>query len=83
MNIQLPVYKSRWGFHPCGYELFAKLRLLHKWYWQTVYDFHRWHRWCRKEPHQELRRKLACKRIHFSPEDSLECAVTCPMPGKD
>jgi hypothetical protein len=23
---------------------------LHKWHWQTVYDFHRWHRWWRKQP---------------------------------
>lgn len=43
-------YKSRWGFHPCSYELFVKLRCLHKQYWQTVYAFHRWHRWWRKEP---------------------------------
>lgn len=43
-------YQSRWGYHPCEYELFLKIRRLHKWYWQTVYDFHRWHRWWRKEP---------------------------------
>ncbi len=41
--------RSRWGFHPCDYDLYLKLRRLHKWYWQTVYDFHRWHRWRRKE----------------------------------
>lgn len=49
MNMQHSPFKSRWGFHPCDYELFLKLRRLHKWYWQTLYDFHRWHRWWRKE----------------------------------
>ena len=42
-------FRSRWGFHPCDYELFMKLKRLHKWHWQTVFDFHRWHRWWRKK----------------------------------
>ena len=42
-------YKSRWGYHPCSYELFLKLKTLHKFYWRTLYDFHRWHRWWRKQ----------------------------------
>jgi hypothetical protein len=48
MNTTNPL-QSRWGFYPCEYSLFLKLKFLHKWYWQTVYDFHRWHRWWRKE----------------------------------
>ena len=43
-------FQSRWGFHPCEYDLFAKLKSLHKWYWQSLYDFHQWHRCWRKEP---------------------------------
>lgn len=50
MNNAGTALKSRWGFHPCNYELFLKLKRLHKWYWQTVYDFHRWHRWWRRQP---------------------------------
>lgn len=42
-------FKSRWGFHPCSYEVYLKLKRLYKWYWQTLYDFHRWHRWRRKQ----------------------------------
>ncbi len=49
MNSTRNENQSRWGFHPCNYELFHKLKRLHRWYWQTVYDFHRWHRWWRKE----------------------------------
>ena len=41
--------KSRFGYHPCSYETFRKLKDLHKAYWQAVRDFHRWFRWDRKE----------------------------------
>ncbi len=43
------VFQSRWGYHPCDHGLFLKLKYLRKCYWQTIYDFHRWHRWWRKE----------------------------------
>jgi hypothetical protein len=52
-------FQSRWGFHPCDYEFFLKLKRLHKWYWQTLYDFHRWHRWWRR---------LAANRIGSEPK---------------
>lgn len=43
-------HQSRFGFHPCDYELYSKLKFLHKHYWITVPKFHKWHRWFRKEP---------------------------------
>ena len=49
MNAHTDSLKSRWGYHPADYELFRKLKRLHRWYWQTVYSFHRWHRWWRKQ----------------------------------
>ncbi len=49
MTTTIQPCKGRWGFRPCGYALYLKLKRLHKWYWQTVYGFHRWHRWWRKE----------------------------------
>ena len=53
MNPTTTVYRSRWGYHPCNHELFLKLKQLHNWYWQTLYDFHRWHRWFRRlEPNR-------------------------------
>jgi hypothetical protein len=54
MNITTITHKSRWGFHPCEYELFQKLKSLHRWYWRTLYDFHRWHRWQRKEEQNRI-----------------------------
>jgi hypothetical protein len=50
MNTTTNTHRSRWGYHAADHATFAKLRALHKWYWQTVYDFHRWHRWWRKRP---------------------------------
>jgi hypothetical protein len=51
--------QSRWGFHPCDYETYAKLKALHKHYWQSLYDFHRWHRWWRKRPENRRRAEPA------------------------
>src|SRR5262245_24481435 len=49
MSTEIEKLRSRWGFHPCRFDLYVKLKLLHKWYWQTIYEFHRWNRWQRKE----------------------------------
>ena len=57
MNASPTTFKSRWGFHPCDYELFRKLKSLHKWFWQTAHDFHRWHRWWRKQPPNRIGRE--------------------------
>ena len=54
MTTETNRFQSRWGFHPCDYELFLKLKHLHKWYLQTVYDFHRWHRWWRKQEQNRI-----------------------------
>ncbi len=42
--------QSRWGFHPCTYETYQKLKFLKKHYWIAIREFHVWHRWWRKEP---------------------------------
>ena len=54
MNLNTTIFQSRWGYHPCNFQLFLKLKSLHRWYWQTLYDFHRWHRWWRKEPQNRV-----------------------------
>ena len=50
-------YQSRWGYHPCDYNLFLKLKFLQRQYWQTLYDFHRWHRWWRKQEQNRVGRE--------------------------
>lgn len=43
-------FKSRWGFHPCDYETFRKLKAIHKWFWEFLHDYAAWQRWDRKFP---------------------------------
>jgi hypothetical protein len=77
MNQSTPSYKSRWGFHPCDYATFRKLKLLHRWYFQTLRDYAAWRRWSRKEPQNrvfreylrdELGRKCGVKSVRPRPE---------------
>ena len=49
-----PAFESRWGYHPCPYDVYRKLKDLHRWYWFCVYDFHRWNRWQRKQPQNRV-----------------------------
>jgi hypothetical protein len=46
---KIEIHQSKYGFHPCDYETYKKLKFLHKHYWQTLYDFHAWWRWERKD----------------------------------
>ena len=39
------VYPSRWGFHPCDYQTYRKLKLLHAVYQKAVRQAHAWRRW--------------------------------------
>lgn len=43
-------HKSRWGYHPCSYEDFLKLKLTHKLLLRAYCDVKRWVRWYHKEP---------------------------------
>jgi hypothetical protein len=53
MNCQ-QTHSSRFGYHVCRYETYRQLKDLHRWYWLTVREFHRWWRWQRKLPHNRL-----------------------------
>lgn len=44
------MFETKFGFYMTSYETFKKLKELHKWYWNALYDFHRWYRWNRKQP---------------------------------
>lgn len=51
------VHKGRWGFYPCDYETYRKIKELHKWYYQAVRDWANWCRWERKDPKNRVIRK--------------------------
>lgn len=57
VTVSVSVYESRWGYHPCSYGTYHKLKVLHKRYWQTVHAFHEWLRWNRKEPQNRVIRR--------------------------
>jgi hypothetical protein len=48
---------SKRGFHPCDYQTYLKLKMLHKRYWQTKRAFAEWKRWQRKLPKNRVIRK--------------------------
>ena len=45
------VFRSRWGYHPCNFEMHGKLRRLHKTYWEGLRLLAKWRRWKAKRPH--------------------------------
>ena len=47
-------FKSRFGFHPCDYMVYSKLKELHKAYYKALKEFHRWVRWDRKMPKNRI-----------------------------
>lgn len=47
-------HRSRYGFHPCAHEVYRQLKYLHRRYWETVRQFHTWHRWNRKRPENRI-----------------------------
>ncbi len=44
------VHMSKFGFHPCSYEVYLKLKELKKLFWLAAYQYGAWRRWERKEP---------------------------------
>lgn len=49
------VFEGKFGFYPCDYETFKKLKELKKAYWQTVYKLGAWFRWNAKLPENRVR----------------------------
>ena len=47
-------HRSRYGFHPCTFEIYRQLKYLHRRYWETLRQFHTWHRWNRKRPENRI-----------------------------
>ena len=48
------MFKSRWGFYSCSFELFLKLKRINKFYQQALRQRASWVRWERKEPHNRI-----------------------------
>lgn len=46
-------HKSRWGYHPCDYQTYVKLRKLHKLMWRMMRQLGRYRSWDRKLPQNQ------------------------------
>ncbi|HJT78439.1 MAG TPA: hypothetical protein VJ739_14645 [Gemmataceae bacterium] len=51
------VVRSRWGFHPCEFATYRKLKFLNAVYLRAVRMARAWQRWSRKAPHNRVRRR--------------------------
>jgi hypothetical protein len=51
------MFRSRWGFHPCDYQTYRKLKFLNQLYLKAVRMAHAWDRWRRKDPHNRVTRR--------------------------
>jgi hypothetical protein len=56
MSIVPTVFRSRWGFFPCDYATYRRLKALHAVYQRAVRLAHAWERWRRKAPHNRVSR---------------------------
>jgi hypothetical protein len=57
MSTILQAFRSRWGFHPCDYSTYRKLKFLNLVYLEAVRKAHAWQRWQRKDPHNRVIRR--------------------------
>ena len=70
------MFRSRWGFHPCDYQTFRKLKLLNQVYLRAVRLEHAWTRWKRKEPHNRVLRR----RIRNEKGQTISYEPPLPLP---
>jgi hypothetical protein len=47
-------FQSRWGYHPCDFPTFLKLKRIHKVFWVGLRKLAAWERWHRKLPHNRV-----------------------------
>ena len=77
------VFQSRWGYHPCDYETFRKLKFLHGIHQGAVRMAHAWTRWHRKDPHNRvIRRRIRNEKgqaIGYMEPVSLPEPRICPV----
>jgi hypothetical protein len=68
-------FRSRWGFHPCTYATYRKLKLLNSVYERAVHLAHASERWKRKDPHN----RVSCRRIRDATGRPIGYAEPIPL----
>ena len=70
------MFRSRWGFHPCDYETYRKLKFLHLIHEKAIRLAAAWQRWYRKERQNRVIRR----RIRNEQGQVIGFASPVPMP---
>src|SRR5712691_10368216 len=70
------MFQSRWGFHPCDYQTFRKLKFLNQIFLHAARLAHAWQRWKRKDPHNRVIRR----RIRNDKGQTIGYEPPVPMP---
>ncbi len=77
------MFQSRWGFHPCDYATFRKLKFLRHLHQKALRMAHAWERWNRKDPHNRvLRRRIRNAKgqtLGYEPPGALPEPRICPV----
>ena len=77
------MFQSRWGFHPCDYQTYRKLKVLHSVYQAALRMAHAWERWNRKDPQNRvMRRRIRNdegQTIGYEPPVPLAEPRICPV----
>jgi hypothetical protein len=77
------MFQSRWGFHPCDYPTYRKLKFLNQVYLRALRLAHAWTRWARKDPHNRVRRRRIRNEkgqtIGYEPPALLPEPRICPV----
>jgi hypothetical protein len=70
------MFQSKWGHHPCHYDVYKKLKSIKKWYWKNVFAKAEYTRWSNKEPQNRVIREW----IRNSKGQKIDCRVIGPRP---
>jgi hypothetical protein len=70
------MFSSRWGFHPCDYQTYRKLKFLNQIYLHALRLAHSWQRWHRKDPHNRVSRR----RIKNDKGQTIGYDLRVPLP---
>src|SRR5437870_6902272 len=77
------MFQSRWGFHPCDYSTYRKLKFLNHVYQKALRMAHAWERWKRKDPHNRVMRRrirnAQGQTIGYEPPVPLAEPPICPI----
>jgi hypothetical protein len=83
MSAVQSVFRSRFGFHPCDYATYRKLKFLNLVYQRAVRLAHAWERWQRKDPHNRVsRRRIRNEQgqtVGYTDPVPLPEPVICPV----